>query len=118
MSKQWSRQFSNANSSSSRYVPTEILAPFTTGSEPTTQIEMSLSCRNLINADILSKSDPYCLVQMKGSGQDKFYEIGRTETIQDNLSPQWVFINIIDNFESKLLKKKILGSKICHQLQL
>lgn len=101
MSNQWSRQFSNVNSNSAGYVPTDILAPFTTGNEPTSQIEMTLSCRNLLNTDILSKSDPYCMVQMKGSGQDKFYEIGRTETIDDNLNPEWVKKFIINyNFET------------------
>lgn len=68
---------------------------------PTTQIEMTLSCANLINADVLSKSDPFCLVQMKESWQDKFFEIGRTERINDNLNPEWVKKFIINyNFES------------------
>lgn len=67
---------------------------------PTSQIEMTISCRNLLNKDILSKSDPYCLVLMKDSWQEKFFEMGRTETIQDNLSPEWVKKFIIDyNFE-------------------
>lgn len=68
---------------------------------PTTQIEMTLSCQNLINADVLSKSDPYCLVQMKESWQDKFFEIGRTERINDNLNPEWVKKFLINyNFET------------------
>lgn len=67
---------------------------------PTSQIEMTVSCRNLLNKDILSKSDPYCLVLMKDSWQEKFFELGRTETIQDSLSPEWVKKFIIDyNFE-------------------
>lgn len=67
---------------------------------PTSQIEMTISCRNLLNKDILSKSDPYCLVLMKDSWQEKFFELGRTETIQDSLSPEWVKKFIIDyNFE-------------------
>lgn len=49
------------------------------------------SCRNLINADIITKSDPYCVVWMQEPRwQDQYYEIGRTETIDDNLNPQWV----------------------------
>lgn len=68
---------------------------------PTTLIEMTLSCQNLINADVLSKSDPYCVVHMKESWQDKFVEIGRTETIQDNLNPEWLKKFLINyNFET------------------
>lgn len=78
-------------------VPTALYQPpigFNTigggASMPTTQIEMTLSCENLINADVLSKSDPYCIVQMKEAWQTKFIEIGRTEHIDDNLNPEWV----------------------------
>lgn len=68
---------------------------------PTSQIEMTISCQNLLNRDILSKSDPFCLVLMKDSWQEKFYELGRTETIQDSLNPEWVKKFIIDyNFET------------------
>lgn len=70
-------------------------------SMPTTQIEMTLSCENLINADVLSKSDPYCCVQMKEAWQTKFVEIGRTEHIDDNLNPEWVKKFVISfNFET------------------
>lgn len=68
---------------------------------PTSQIEMTLSCRNLLNLDVLSKSDPFCIVQMKESWQDNFFEIGRTEKINDNLNPEWVKKLIINyNFET------------------
>lgn len=68
---------------------------------PTSQIEMTLSCRNLPNMDVLSKSDPYCIVQMKESWQDRFFEIGRTEQINDNLNPEWVKKFLINyNFET------------------
>ncbi|CAG2112889.1 unnamed protein product, partial [Medioppia subpectinata] len=94
-SPNWSQNYSN--NMSSGYVSTEMMAPFqamdTIGGNavlPTSQIEMTLSCRNLINKDILSKSDPFCLVQMKDSWSEKFNEIGRTETITDNLNPEWV----------------------------
>lgn len=68
---------------------------------PTSQIEMTLSCRNLTNMDVLSKSDPYCIVKMKETWQDRFYEIGRTEQINDNLNPEWVKKFLINyNFET------------------
>ncbi len=92
----------STNGSTSQHITNEMLAPFTTGVMPTTQIEMTLSCRNLINADILSKSDPYCIVWMKESQwQEKYYEVGRTERIDDNLNPEWVKKFILNfNFES------------------
>ncbi len=108
----WSQNYSNINNSSG-HVSNEMMAPFTTSSNlentlsggnavmPTSQIEMTLSCRNLLNKDILSKSDPYCLVQMKDSWHEKYFEIGRTETINDNLNPEWVKKFIINyNFET------------------
>lgn len=96
-SNKWSTNVNNGPS----YVPNEILTPFASNAQPTSQIEMTLSCRNLINTDILSKSDPYCMVQMKESWQDKYFEIGRTETIDDNLNPEWVKKFIINyNFET------------------
>lgn len=71
------------------------------GDTPTTLIEMSLSAVNLINADVLSKSDPFCILRMKESWQDRFCEIGRTERIKDNLNPQWMKKFLINyNFES------------------
>lgn len=54
------------------------------------------SCRNLMNTDLLSKSDPYCIVSMKEPWQDQYYEIGRTETINDTLNPQFVKKTILD----------------------
>lgn len=67
---------------------------------PTSQIEMTISCRHLLNKDYLSKSDPYCLVLIKDSWKETFVELGRTETIQDTLSPEWIKKFIIDyNFE-------------------
>ncbi|XP_031627870.1 copine-8-like [Contarinia nasturtii] len=69
---------------------------------PTTLIEMTLSAENLINADVLSKSDPYCVIQIKEeSWQEKYCEIGRTEIIKDNLNPEWVKKFLINfNFET------------------
>lgn len=67
----------------------------------TSQIEMTLSCRNLTNMDVMSKSDPFCIVKMKESWQNDFFEVDRTEAIDDNLSPEWVKKLILNyNFET------------------
>jgi hypothetical protein len=57
---------------------------------PTSQVELSIACRNLINADTFSKSDPVVIVYERNDWQDKYYEIGRTEMISDNLNPDFV----------------------------
>jgi len=52
------------------------------------ELEISISARNLLNRDIVSKSDPQCIVyQFNGS---QYQEICRTEVIKDNLNPDWV----------------------------
>lgn len=57
---------------------------------PTSQVELSIACRNLKNLDIGTKSDPQCLIFLKDSFQTNFLEIARTEQIQDNLNPDFV----------------------------
>ena len=54
---------------------------------PTSTLELSVKCENLVNRDAFSKSDPFCVLFLKKGGQ--WYEIGRTETLIDNLSPEW-----------------------------
>lgn len=87
---------------SSQYITDEMLSPFVKDFLPTSQIEMTISCKNLINADYLSKSDPFCVIWMQEPRwQDKYYELARTETIDDTLNPQWVKKLILNyNFES------------------
>jgi len=72
-------------------------------SVPSTSVELTLSCDNLRNLDLMSKSDPFCVVYYKdNSKQREFLEIGRTETIYDNLKPRWQKKIILDyNFEQR-----------------
>ncbi|KAL8166410.1 hypothetical protein V2J09_007909 [Rumex salicifolius] len=60
------------------------------GLEPLyTQLELSLSAKDLLDMDIMSKSDPMVVVyQKKRNGN--LDEIGRTEVILNNLSPEWI----------------------------
>lgn len=91
----------STNATSAKYITDEMLAPFVSEFLPTTQVELTLSCRNLINADIITKSDPFCIVWMKEPWQEQHYEVARTETIDDNLNPQWVKKLILNyNFET------------------
>ncbi len=88
---------SNAKSSA-KFKTNELLAPFVPQKVCTTKIELTLSCRNLMNMDIASKSDPYCYLSMKEKWQDdlSWKQIGRTETIYDCLNPQWAKKMIVD----------------------
>lgn len=65
-------------------------APLAAATLPTSQIEMTISCKNLLNTDITSKSDPICLLFMKESWQNEYQSVGRTEQINDCLDPQFV----------------------------
>ena len=54
---------------------------------PTSTLELSVKCDNLVNKDLFSKSDPFCVLFIKKGGQ--WYEAGRTETLVDELNPEW-----------------------------
>ena len=47
---------------------------------PTSTIELSIKCTGLSDQDLFSKSDPFCVLFQKKTGQ--WYEIGRTEKIE------------------------------------
>ena len=56
----------------------------------TSLVELSLSCQNLPDCDIVTKSDPQIIVYLLDfSGKEILCEIGRTEVIQDNLNPKF-----------------------------
>ena len=50
-------------------------------------ILLSLSANHLHDKDFFSKSDPYAVVYKEQNGSSE--EIGRTETLKDNLNPTW-----------------------------
>ncbi|RXG67368.1 Synaptotagmin-3 [Armadillidium vulgare] len=57
---------------------------------PMTKVELNVSAINLRDKDVMSKSDPLCVLFIKERGQNSYLEIGRTELITNSLSPQWV----------------------------
>ncbi|VVC25773.1 Hypothetical protein CINCED_3A006086 [Cinara cedri] len=74
--------------------------------EPTSEIELSLSCRNLLDCDVFSKSDPMCVVYMKTPESFKWNEICRTECINNSLNPDFVTkAHILYRFEVQQLIK-------------
>lgn len=57
---------------------------------PTSKVELSLCCTNLADMDVFSKSDPFLvLYQEERERSGKWIEIGRTETIDNTLNPEW-----------------------------
>ena len=65
--------------------------------EPTADLELSLECAGLDNMDYTSKSDPMVVVQAKDAA-GQWRELGRTETVQDSLSPKFATSFTIEYF--------------------
>ncbi|EPQ17306.1 Copine-8 [Myotis brandtii] len=65
---------------------------------PATRVEVSVSCRNLLDRDTFSKSDPICVLYIQGVGNKEWREFGRTEVIDNTLNPDFVRKFILDYF--------------------
>ena len=51
----------------------------------TSLVEISISCKGLTKKDVLSKSDPFCILYLQEG--HSYRELGRTEMIKDNQNP-------------------------------
>uniref|UniRef100_A0AAX7TYQ0 C2 domain-containing protein n=1 Tax=Astatotilapia calliptera TaxID=8154 RepID=A0AAX7TYQ0_ASTCA len=66
---------------------------------PATKIEITASCRNLLDMDTFSKSDPgNCLLSHTDSSHSSFICFGRTEVIDNTLNPDFVRKFVLDFF--------------------
>ncbi|XP_048846371.1 copine-8 [Brienomyrus brachyistius] len=65
---------------------------------PATKVEVTVSCRNLLDMDTFSKSDPICVLYTQGVGSKEWREFGRTEVIDNTLNPDFVRKFILDYF--------------------
>ncbi|XP_014836935.1 PREDICTED: copine-3-like isoform X1 [Poecilia mexicana] len=70
-----------------------------------TKVELTVSCENLMDTDIGSKSDPLCVLLMCNS-DSKWYEMGRTEKVQNCLSPKFAKKFVIDYYFEMVQKLK------------
>ncbi|XP_053571152.1 copine-3 [Bombina bombina] len=70
-----------------------------------TKVELSVSCDNLLDKDVGSKSDPLCMLLMNSSGQ-QWFEIDRTERIKNCLSPKFCKKFVIDYYFEVVQKLK------------
>nr|XP_022298416.1 copine-8-like isoform X2 [Crassostrea virginica] len=76
---------------------------------PSTPVEISVSCRNLQDKDAFSKSDPVCVLFAKDIRTGSYHEFGRTEMIKDTLNPDFVQKFLMQYYfeESQKLKFEI-----------
>ncbi|XP_062398204.1 copine-9-like [Sardina pilchardus] len=65
---------------------------------PATKIEVTVSCRNLLDIDTFSKSDPVVVLYVQGIGTKEWREFGRTEVIDNTLNPDFVRKFVLDYF--------------------
>ncbi|KAK2183199.1 hypothetical protein NP493_320g01053 [Ridgeia piscesae] len=71
-----------------------------------TVIELAVSCRNLADMDIFSKSDPMCVLQTMPYGKNEWVKFGCTETIRDDLNPNFVKKFVIEYYFEQKQKLK------------
>uniref|UniRef100_A0A665VV63 Copine-3 n=1 Tax=Echeneis naucrates TaxID=173247 RepID=A0A665VV63_ECHNA len=69
------------------------------------RVALSISCNNLLDMDVFSKSDPLCLLSMNTSGPH-WSEIGRTEKIMNSLNPSFSKTFVIDYYFEMVQKLK------------
>ncbi|XP_062336271.1 copine-3 isoform X4 [Osmerus eperlanus] len=70
-----------------------------------TKVELIVSCENLLDRDVISKSDPLCVLLMNIS-ESQWYEVGRTEKIQNCLAPKFAKKFVIDYYFEQVQKLK------------
>uniref|UniRef100_A0A8C6M3R9 Copine I n=1 Tax=Nothobranchius furzeri TaxID=105023 RepID=A0A8C6M3R9_NOTFU len=52
------------------------------------KVELTVSCTDLLDKDVGSKSDPLCVL-LQSAGGDKWTELGRTERVKNTASPSF-----------------------------
>uniref|UniRef100_A0A8C9ZUK5 Copine-3 n=1 Tax=Sander lucioperca TaxID=283035 RepID=A0A8C9ZUK5_SANLU len=60
-------------------------------------VELTISCENLMDMDVFSKSDPLCALYINTSGS-RWHEFGRTEMILNCLNPKFAKKFVIDYY--------------------
>ncbi|KAF4798000.1 Copine-3 [Turdus rufiventris] len=70
-----------------------------------TKVELTISCTNLLDKDVGSKSDPLCVLLQNSSGQ-QWYEVDRTERVKNSLNPRFAKKFLIDYYFELVQKLK------------
>ena len=65
---------------------------------PSSKVELHIACRNLLDLDIFSKSDPMVVmfIEVRSGKKKHWHQYGTTEMIKDSLDPDFVKSMIID----------------------
>ncbi|XP_032566333.1 copine-5-like [Chiroxiphia lanceolata] len=66
------------------------------GPVPATRVEITVSCRQLLDRDTFSKSDPLCVLYTQRPGSHQWREFGRTEVIDNSLNPDFLRKFVLD----------------------
>ncbi|TSK34876.1 Copine-3 [Bagarius yarrelli] len=72
-----------------------------------TKVELTVSCENLLDMDVGSKSDPLCILHMNASGTH-WFEVGRTEKVQNCLNPKFAKKFLVD-YHFEIVQKLRFG---------
>nr|XP_020464521.1 copine-3 isoform X1 [Monopterus albus] len=70
-----------------------------------TKVELTVSCENLLDKDVGSKSDPLCVLLMDSS-KSQWYEVARTEKVQNCLNPKFAKKLVVDYYFEIVQKLK------------
>ncbi|XP_039211093.1 copine-9 isoform X1 [Crotalus tigris] len=85
---------------------------------PATKVELTVSCRNLLDMDTFSKSDPVVILYIQETADKEWREFGRTEVIDNTLNPDFVRKFVLDYYfeEKQNLRFDIynVDSKTCN----
>ena len=76
---------------------------------PTSSVEMTIRCQDLVDRDFISKSDPVAIIFGKSKNQKKWKELWRSEMILNNVNPAWksTFVHDYKFEENQPLKIEI-----------
>lgn len=61
------------------------------------KVELTVTCENLLDMDVGSKSDPLCVLLMNASG-NQWFEVDRTERVKNCLNPKFAKKFVVDYF--------------------
>uniref|UniRef100_A0AAX7V3K3 Copine-3 n=1 Tax=Astatotilapia calliptera TaxID=8154 RepID=A0AAX7V3K3_ASTCA len=81
------------------------ISPSYMAAQCVTKVELTVSCENLLDKDVGSKSDPLCVLLMNSS-DSQWYEVGRTEKVQNCLSPKFAKKFVVDYYFEIVQKLK------------
>uniref|UniRef100_A0A3B1KK76 Copine-3 n=1 Tax=Astyanax mexicanus TaxID=7994 RepID=A0A3B1KK76_ASTMX len=70
------------------------------------KVELTISCKNLLDKDVGSKSDPLCVL-LQSTGNDQWTEVDRTERVKNCQDPEFSKRLCVDYHFEKVQKLKL-----------